>query len=102
MTPETNLSGNTCIDVVLPVYNEELQIRPPVERLINFLTQNVNQKWQIIIANNGSIDKTSEMARALTLEHQNVHLINIPEKGRGRALKQVWRESEAQILSTWT
>ena len=71
MTPESNLSGNTCIDDVLPVYNEELQIRPTVERLINFLTQNVNQKWQIIIANNGSIDNTSQVAQALTIEHQN-------------------------------
>ena len=99
MTPESNLSGDTCVDVVLPVYNEELQIRPTVERLINFLTQNVNQKWQIIIANNGSIDNTSQVAQALTIEHQNVRLINIPEKGRGRALKKVWQESESQILS---
>ena len=99
MTPKSNLPRDTFVDVVLPVFNEQSQLRPSVEYLISFLTRNVKQQWQIIIANNGSTDNTAQVAKSLTIQHQNVHLINIPEKGRGRALKKVWQESGSQILT---
>lgn len=99
MTPESKQLNNTSIDVVLPVYNEESQLRPSVERLFNFLTQHLHQNWRIIIANNGSTDNTVQVARSLANQYQNIRLINLPEKGRGRALKKVWLESESEILS---
>lgn len=99
ITPESNSPKATSIDVVLPVYNEESQLRPSVEYLFNFLTHHLHQNWQITIANNGSTDNTIQVGRSLANQYQNVRLINLPEKGRGRALKKVWLESEAEILS---
>ena len=99
MISESNPPKSISIDVVLPVYNEESQLRPSVEYLFDFLTRHLHQNWQIIIANNGSTDNTIQVGRSLANQYQNVRLINLPKKGRGRALKKVWLESEAEILS---
>lgn len=99
MSLEINLPEDPSIDVVLPVYNEESQLRPSVEMLINFLNQTLQKNWKIVIANNGSTDNTLAVATSLADEYEKVFLVNISEKGRGRALKKAWLESESEILS---
>src|SRR5207253_5018972 len=48
---------------------------------------------------NGSIDRTLEIAHQLAREHNNIRVLHLDQKGRGRALKHAWLSSDAEILS---
>jgi len=86
------------INVTLPVYNEEEQIEFSVTKLHKFLTKNV-KNFELVIVNNGSTDNTYAIAKRLAKRHQKIKVISMHEKGRGRALKEAWNTSKAEILS---
>jgi glycosyltransferase involved in cell wall biosynthesis len=87
------------VDVVLPVYNEEHVLERSVRTLHLFLTDNLPHEWRILIADNGSKDRTQEIARRLASELEGVEMMHIPEAGRGRALTKAWLSSDADVLS---
>ena len=87
------------VDIVIPVYNEERDLPRSTDVLSNFLKDNLENPWRIIIADNGSTDDTISVAEMLSSRHSGVSCIHIPQKGRGRALRQVWMESTADIVS---
>jgi len=87
------------VDIVIPVYNEEQAIAPCVDRLRLFLEEEFSHDWTIIIANNGSRDRTVEVAERLVAADRRVRLLNLPQKGRGMALRTAWGQSAADIVS---
>lgn len=89
----------TRINVTLPVLNEEAQLATTVRQVAACLDAQERLCWEIVIADNGSMDRTLELARQLESEHRGVRAVHLAEKGRGRALKQVWLESNADVLS---
>lgn len=88
------------VDVVIPVYNEERDLPKGVVALRQFLSENLpDKKWRIVVADNGSTDGTLAMAQALSQKYDDVAWIHLDQKGRGRALKKAWLESDADIVS---
>ncbi len=87
------------VDVVLPVYNEERMLEQSVRTLNLFLSDNLAHEWRILIADNGSRDRTREIGQRLAEELTNVELMHIPEAGRGRALSRAWLASDADVLT---
>ena len=87
------------LDVVLPVYNEEVDLPRSVATLREFLPEHLSLPWRIVIADNGSTDSTLSIAHGLAQDHPEVRVIHLTEKGRGRALKKAWLESDADILT---
>jgi glycosyltransferase involved in cell wall biosynthesis len=89
----------TTVDVIIPVYNEEEQLAQSVTTLRQYLKENMSSKCTIVIADNGSTDKTLSIADALSLEYPDVRSVHIVEKGRGRALRQTIVSSQADVIS---
>ena len=89
----------TTVDIIIPVYNEEVALTKSIETLRDFLSQNIKQQWHIVIADNASTDKTWEIAQYLAKQYPDVVPFHIDQKGRGRALRKVWLESKADIVS---
>jgi putative flippase GtrA len=87
------------LDVVVPVYNEEIDLEPCVRRLHAYLAGTFPYRFRITIADNASTDATAEVASRLTRELPGVAAVHLPEKGRGRALKYVWTHSDAAVLA---
>lgn len=87
------------VDIVIPVYNEEQIVAQSVSTLRDFLLKNVSFEWTIIIADNASTDATLSVAKILSAEYPDVEYIYIEQKGRGRALRKTWLESNADIVS---
>ncbi|MCL4509971.1 MAG: glycosyltransferase family 2 protein [Bacteroidetes bacterium] len=86
--------------VVIPVYNEEKILAQSVTELHEYLTdKNLDFQWEIRIADNASKDKTLEVATQLSRRFNSVAVSHLDEKGRGRALKKVWTESDADIMA---
>ena len=87
------------VDVVLPVLNEARVLERSVRALHAFLTDNLAHEWRITVADNGSTDRTFEIATRLATELPNVVAHHIPEAGRGRALTRGWLDSDADVLA---
>lgn len=86
--------------VVLPAYNEESILRENTLRLYNFLEKNITEDWQIIIADNGSTDRTAETGKELNSLYPGKIIYSfIPEKGRGGALKAAWSNFSADFYT---
>lgn len=88
------------VDVVIPVYNEEIDLPRNIPVLHKFLKENFKEyDWKILIADNGpSKDKTQEVSKKLSSQYSQVEYINIPRPGRGNALKEVWLSSKSDFL----
>src|ERR1041385_88865 len=86
------------INVTIPVYNEETSLAKSVGKVARFLATNCPYPCEIVIADNASTDQTWHIARQLQARNKRVRVVHLDEKGRGRAVKKVWRESAADIL----
>ena len=87
------------VDVVVPVYNEEDALPGSIDRLTGFLNANLSNPWQVIIADNASIDNTRPVSEELCRQYPGVNYFYLPQKGRGRALRATWLASEADLVS---
>jgi glycosyltransferase involved in cell wall biosynthesis len=88
------------VDAVIPVYNEERDLERSVEKLRQFMLGNVDYDWRIVVADNASRDGTLEIAKTLAERYPGqVTYIHLDQKGRGRALRRAWTESDADIVS---
>jgi putative flippase GtrA len=85
------------LDVVIPVHNEEVALTSSVKRLHRHLSR-LPYSFRITIADNASTDGTALVAHRLSREYDEVRAVFLPQKGRGRALKQVWSTSESEVL----
>ena len=90
---------SSTVDIAIPVYNEEKDLPRSIDILTKFLRDNLENPWRIVIADNGSSDNTLSVAEMLSNRYTNVGCVHIPQKGRGRALRHVWLESTADIVS---
>ncbi|MHA3020095.1 glycosyltransferase [Mycobacterium sp. BMJ-28] len=87
------------VDVVVPVYNEQAALATSVRRLHRHLQDNFPFPVRITIADNASIDDTPRIAAELAAELEDVRVVRLEQKGRGRALHHVWSLSDSPVLA---
>ena len=87
------------IALVVPVYNEEVDLGPSVRRLRAFLDDGFPFSCTVTIADNASTDGTWPLACALAAELDGVRAVRLEQKGRGRALKQAWSASTSAVVA---
>jgi putative flippase GtrA len=87
------------LDVVVPVYNEQVALAGSVRRLHRYLHEHFPYSARITIADNASVDETPRIAAALADELPGVRVVRLEQKGRGRALNAVWSASDAAVLA---
>ena len=87
------------VEVVIPVLNEERALPGTVATLREFLRDAIPNPCRIVIADNGSNDSTPQVGRGLAEEHPDVAYLRLEQRGRGRALRRAWLESQADLVS---
>ena len=87
------------IDIVIPVYNEERDLGPSVRRLHDYLGSDFPFPTVITIADNASRDGTLAVAQSLANELTRVRVVHLDKKGRGRALRAAWLQSDARVVA---
>jgi glycosyltransferase involved in cell wall biosynthesis/putative flippase GtrA len=87
------------VDIVVPVRNEERDLAPSVRRLAGYLSEGFPFSARITIADNGSTDATWAIAAQLARELPQVRAVRMELPGRGRALRAIWSQSEAEVLA---
>nr|WP_238391026.1 MULTISPECIES: bifunctional glycosyltransferase family 2/GtrA family protein [unclassified Mycolicibacterium] len=98
-TRAARAAGVPVLDVVIPVYNEQAALAHSVRRLHRYLKENFAVPVRITIADNASVDDTPRIAAELAAELDDVRVVRLEEKGRGRALHAVWSTSDAPVLA---
>ncbi len=93
----TSPSGAPSVDIVIPVLNEEAALPHCVETLAAYIEEHPGRDWQITVADNGSTDRTPEVAAELAARGFPIRVTRLEQRGRGRALKKAWLESDADI-----
>lgn len=75
------------LSVFFPVFNEEGNIEATVRKAVSVL-ENLGSEYEIIVVNDGSLDKTAQIVEKLIKANKKIRLINHPKNlGYGEALK---------------
>ena len=75
------------ISIVIPVYNEEAILHAAVVDLRERLKP-MGWAYEVILAENGSRDRTVEIGEELAVKYPEVKIISLGEPNYGKALKQ--------------
>ncbi len=87
------------VDVVIPVLNEAHVLEKSVTTVRAFLSEQTDWAWRVVVVDNGSTDGTDRVAKMLVERHRDVDFLQLPQRGRGRALRHAWTQSDADIMS---
>ena len=75
------------LSVFFPCYNEENNIQTTVDKAVKVLEKTA-KKWEIIIVNDGSKDKTGEVALKIQKKYPSIKIVtHSPNRGYGAAFK---------------
>jgi putative flippase GtrA len=99
LATERTETPTVAVEIVVPVYNEAAGLVTSVERLHAYLDGDFPFSFQITIADNASTDETWQLAQELSSRLSHVRARHLDQKGRGRALREVWSESDATVLA---
>ncbi len=76
------------LSIFFPFWNEEKNVENVVKNAIP-VAEKIAEKWEIIIIDDGSSDKTLENAQEVVKKNKNVRIItHFPNRGYGAALKE--------------
>jgi dolichol-phosphate mannosyltransferase len=88
------------VSVIVPMYNEEQNVVPTLDRLVRAL-DSMPRIWEIIVVDDGSTDKTKQAAEEYSRYHRWVRLISYPSnRGRGKALRVGFTHARSSIICT--
>ena len=88
------------ISIILPCYNEEAILDANLRLIITYLEEkNQNYQWEIIIIDDGSKDKTGEIANQYENRYSNIRVIHHPTNlNLGNALKTGFKNAKGEII----
>ncbi len=87
------------VDITIPVLNEERAIEESLRTLAAYLSTECPYDWCITVVDNGSADKTWELANAYGASDPRIRAFRLGRRGRGGALKAAWSTSSADVVA---
>jgi glycosyltransferase involved in cell wall biosynthesis len=89
----------TSLSIVIPAYNEEANIESSLDE-VSAVAQALGIEHEIILVNDGSTDRTGEVARALTDRIPNLQVVeHYPNRGYGGALKAGFAAASKELIT---
>jgi len=85
------------LSIIIPAYNEEKRIPNTLLKLLNYLSTKSYQ-WEIILVDDGSTDRTSEIAREVIKNNSLTVIKNHLNQGKGYSVKRGVLSSTGKVL----
>jgi dolichol-phosphate mannosyltransferase len=92
-------AGDIRFSIVLPTYNEAKNIRDMVEQQDAVLSPRFGDRYEIIVVDDNSADRTWEVALALTDVHPRLRVVRrFDERGLSTAVIRGWQIARGELL----
>ena len=75
------------LSIIIPVFNEETRLPRTIEKVVSFLCEQPYQA-EVLIVENGSQDKTLEIAEQYARKYSNLRVLQVKERGKGVAVQR--------------
>jgi glycosyltransferase involved in cell wall biosynthesis len=75
------------LSLIIPAYNEERRLPVTLEQVLGF-TQSQPYKSEILVVENGSLDRTFEVAQDFAARVPNLHVLRQSQAGKGLAIQR--------------
>lgn len=75
------------ISVIVPAYNEENDLRASINVIHKYLAKLVGSNFEILIVENGSTDKTADIAKELEVKYTNIKVFFLSTPSYGGAYR---------------
>lgn len=83
------------LSIIIPAYNEEHRLPRTLEQIFAFLDKQ-SYTAEILIVENGSNDRTFEVAQKFAKQRKRVHLFMEEKRGKGNAVRRGMLEAQGQ------
>lgn len=81
------------LSIIIPAYNEENRLPKTLEQIFLFLNKQ-NYTYEVLVIENGSVDRTFEIAKEFTKQFENLIVIHEENRGKGNAVKRGMLEAK--------
>ncbi|KAI8904803.1 glycosyltransferase family 2 protein [Gorgonomyces haynaldii] len=86
--PSINDKPEIDISIVVPSYNEEQRLEIMMTEALEYL-KSTDLSWEVVIVDDGSKDKTCQVAQSLSKNEDRIRLLKLPKnRGKGGAVQQ--------------
>jgi len=87
------------VEIVVPAYNEAAHLSKNISLIRKVLTDSkLNWTWNILIAENGSLDNTYDEAKKLEKKYKEITAVHFHRGSKDNAVIESWIKSKADIL----
>lgn len=87
--------GPPQLSIVIPAFNEESRLGATLDAWRGYLERQP-QTWEIIVADDGSEDRTVEMVRTIGAVDGRVRVLTCPHRGKGAAVRSGMMEARGE------
>ncbi len=88
---------NPFLSIVIPAHNEENRLPSTLEQVFAFLKQQ-SFPAEVIVVENGSSDKTYQIAQSFAKQHENLRVIQNDWRGKGLAIQRGVKEASGDYI----
>ncbi len=74
------------LSIIIPAYNEERRLPDTLGKIQRFLAEQP-YSFEVLVVENGSHDRTLEIARQFAADHPHFHAMHLDGRGKGLAVK---------------
>lgn len=92
---------NRSISVVIPAFNEEKDLRNSINVIYKYLIELVGTNFEILIVENGSTDRTAEIAIELEKEIANVKSFSMKKASLGDAYRYGILKANCDMITAY-
>jgi dolichyl-phosphate beta-glucosyltransferase len=75
------------LSLIIPAHNEETRLPDTLRQVVEFADKQ-SYLMEAVVVENGSTDKTYQIAREFAATHPQIHLLQNDQRGKGRAVRQ--------------
>ncbi len=84
------------LSVIIPAYNEEARLPASLEAVTRYLDSHFPDA-EVLIASDGSRDRTEAITRAFAAQSKRVRLLSLPHRGKGHAVRRGMLEARGTV-----
>jgi dolichyl-phosphate beta-glucosyltransferase len=86
------------LSIVIPAFNEESRLGPTLDAYLGYCGQTA-RRVEVIVVDDGSLDRTSAVVNSYVREHPEVRLIRLAEnQGKGQAVRSGIVNSRGKLI----